>query len=529
MDYCCQYVLTFFNINLKTRILISGQGLLVHIYGQKIKYKIEMIKHIFIVSLVVINASCLEKVDNAGEVKHPQVNNSIPEKVSVFTTAKDTDLRLTLTDELTFEQGEQPLETELSIFVNPSREFQTFMGIGGAITDASAEVFAKLSENNQEELLKAYYGESGISYSLLRTTIHSCDFSNGPYTYVDEGDKELNSFSIEHDLEYRIPMIKRAIQNAGGSLLTYASPWSPPAFMKSNNNMLNGGKLLPAYYQAWALYYTKFIKAYENQNIPIWGLTIQNEPMATQRWESCIYTAKEERDFLKNYLGPTLESEGLGDKRIIVWDHNRDLITNRANTILDDPEASKYVWGVGFHWYETWTGSEPKFENLGRIKESYPDKELIFTEGCNEAFDPAKYEYWPNAERYGNSMINDFNQGTAAWTDWNILLDEKGGPNHVENFCFAPVHADLKSNQLIYTPSYYYIGHFSKFIKPGAKRVSTVVSRSFLQSTTFRNKDNSYVTVVMNDRDQELEYTFYVKDQKIQLTIPSHAMQTILY
>jgi glucosylceramidase len=324
-------------------------------------------------------------------------------------------------------------------------------------------------------------------------------------------------------------MIKRAIEKAGGSMLTYVSPWSPPAFMKTNKNMLKGGSLLPEYYDAWAHYYAKFIKAYEAENIPIWGLTIQNEPMATQRWESCIYTAEQERDFLKNHLGPILDLEGLGDKNIIVWDHNRDLITHRTNTILGDPEAAKYVWGTGFHWYEIWTGSKANYENLRRVKESYPDKQLMFTEGCNESFDPEKYQYWPNAERYGNSMINDFNNGTAGWTDWNILLDETGGPNHVQNLCFSPIHADTRTGELIYTPSYYYIGHFSKFIKPGAKRVSTACSRTYLESTTFANEDGTYATVIMNGTDKKIKYKLFVFDQKIELTIPARAMQTIVY
>jgi len=456
---------------------------------------------------------------------------SIPHstKATVYTTAKDTKLRLVETGSYTFDKGKQPLETELSIFVNPTITFQTFVGIGGAITDASAEVFAKLPEDKQEELLDAYYSDKGIGYSLLRTNIHSCDFSSGSYTYIEEGDKELETFSVGHDLKYRVPMIKRAIEKAGGSLLTYASPWSPPAFMKTNKNMLKGGSLLPEYYDTWALYYAKFIEAYEALDIPIWGLTIQNEPMATQTWESCIYTAGQERDFLKNHLGPVLEKEGLGDKNIIVWDHNRDLITHRANTILGDPEAAKYVWGVGFHWYETWTGSDPNFENLRRVKESFPDKKLMFTEGCAESFDKTHYEFWPNAERYGKSMINDFNNGTVGWTDWNILLDEIGGPNHVQNFCFAPVHGDTRTGELTYTPSYYYIGHFSKFIKPGAKRVSTACSRTFLMSTTFQNIDGTFATVVMNDTDEKIDYKLYVADQIIKLSIPARAMQTLVY
>jgi glucosylceramidase len=323
-------------------------------------------------------------------------------------------------------------------------------------------------------------------------------------------------------------MIKRAIAAAGGELLFYASPWSPPPFMKGKEDMLQGGKLLPEYFRSWALYYTKFIKAYEAEGMPIWGITIQNEPMAVQRWESCIYTAEEERDFLKNYLGPVMGEEGLGDKKIVVWDHNRDLINHRANTIFEDPEASKYAWGIGFHWYENWSGGEPMFTNLDNINQSYPDKKLLFTEGCNERFDRAKYEFWPNAERYGRSMINDFNAGTVGWTDWNILLDHNGGPNHVGNFCFAPVHADLDVDEWVYTPSYYYIGHFSKYVKPGAKRVSTVSSRSPLLSTTFLNEDQSMATVVMNQSDDAITYKYFVGDQMTEVEIPARAMQTLL-
>jgi len=492
------------------------------------------------IALFALSLSCTQKVEtsfelspdstqeNAEAIENPMFSTQGKE-VAVFTTAMNTELRLSADGLKTFEPGRQALENEVSIFVNPNKTFQTFMGIGGAITDASAEVFAKLSPEKQEELLASYYSkEDGIGYTLARTSIHSCDFSSASFTYVSAEDKELSTFSIEHDRAFRIPMIKRAIVAAGGSLLMYASPWSPPAYMKDNKDVLHGGKLLPEFYDSWALYYTKFIKAYEAEGIPIWGLTIQNEPMAVQRWESCIYTAEEERDFLKNHLGPIMEKEGLGDKNIVVWDHNRDLISHRANTIFDDPEASKYAWGIGMHWYETWTGGDPMFENLGNIKESYPDKNILFTEGCNERFDAEKYEYWPNAERYGRSMINDFNQGTVGWTDWNILLDETGGPNHVGNLCFAPVHADTKSDALIYTPSYYYIGHFSKFVRPDAKRVSTTTSRSHLLSTSFLNQDGSLVTVVMNHTDEAIEFNLYVESDVIEMEIPARAMQSFV-
>ncbi len=454
----------------------------------------------------------------------------IGKEATIFTTASNTDLRLNETGKSLFEAAAQPVEREISVFVNPKKSFQTFLGIGGAITDASAEVFAQLPEDKQKEFLSAYYDKvDGIGYSLCRTNIHSCDFSSESYTYIEEGDQELNSFNIDHDRTYKIPLIKKATEAAGGKLLLYASPWSPPAFMKDNKNMLQGGKLLPDYYESWARYYTKFIKAYEAEGLPIWGITVQNEPMAVQIWESCIYTAEEERDFLKNHLGPTMEREGLGDKKIVVWDHNRDLINHRTNTIFEDPEAAKYAWGIGFHWYETWAGGEPMFVNLENVKESYPDKNLLFTEGCQEGFRTDRYQYWPHAERYGRSMINDFNAGTVGWTDWNILLDQRGGPNHVGNFCFAPIHGNTETGALIYTPTYYYIGHFSKFIRPGAKRISTVSSRSQLLSTSFLNEDNSLVSVVMNQSDEAVDYKLYVGEASaISVHIPAHAIQTLV-
>lgn len=490
-----------------------------------------MQKALLILTIICVTFACKENEKQNNNVSQNINQFSVEGKTAtIITTAKDTNLRLTVTGQEKFVKTPQALETENSIFVNPNHLFQTFIGVGGAITDASAEVFAKLSREKQEELLNAYYGKDGIDYTIMRTSIHSCDFSSESFTYIDEGDKELETFSIDHDRQFRLPMIKRAIARAGGDMLFYMSPWSPPAFMKGKTDMLGGGKLLPEFNDSWAMYYAKTIKAYEAEGIPVWGITIQNEPMATQRWESCIYTAEEERDFLKNHLGPTLEKEGLGDKNIVVWDHNRDLFAHRANTIFDDPEASKYAWGIGFHWYETWRGGEPNYSALEKVAEAFPDKKLLFTEGCNEAFDEAKYQYWPNAERYGNSMINDFNRGTVGWTDWNILLDETGGPNHVQNLCFAPVHADTRTDEIIYTPTYYYIGHFSKYIRPGAKRVSTSSSVSFLQSTSFLNEDGKLVTVVMNSTDWDLDYNLYVgANMAVPVKIPARAMQSIIY
>ncbi|NNV55336.1 glycoside hydrolase family 30 protein [Limnovirga soli] len=450
-------------------------------------------------------------------------------KVIVYTTADSTGLRITPTDTLHFAAFGQPFETQPCIFVDAGKTFQTFVGIGAALTDASAETYAKLPAAKQKEFMQSYFDPvKGIGFSLARTNIHSCDFSSGSYTYIAENDTALKTFSIQHDEQYRIPFIKTAIAAAGGTLPLFVSPWSPPAFMKTNNSMLQGGKLQPAFYQSWANYYIKFIKAYQQTGIPVWGLSVQNEPMAKQKWESCIFSAEEERDFIKNYLGPTLQKAGMANKKLIAWDHNRDLMYQRASTILNDPAAAKYVWGIGFHWYEDWTGGGKLFDNVKRVQEAYPNTHLIFTEGCAESFNFNQISSWKWGETYGRSMINDFNNGTVAWTDWNILLDEKGGPNHVGNFCFAPVHADTRTGELIYLNSFYYIGHFSKFIRPGAKRIISSTSRGQLLTTAFKNTDGSLAVVIMNQSNDKIPYNVWIEGKAVAVTSLPHSIQTVV-
>jgi glucosylceramidase len=450
-------------------------------------------------------------------------------QVKVYTTAQNTTYKLAETEKLNFKDYAQPVETEISVIVDPDKKFQTILGIGGALTDASAEVFAKMTKAQQQEFLTAYYNpQKGIGYTLGRTNIASCDFSSDSYSYIANNDAALKTFNVDHDKKYRIPFIKAAIAAAGGKLTMFVSPWSPPAWMKDNGKLVGGGKLLPQYRQAWANHTIKFIKTYEALNIPVWGLSVQNEPMATQKWESCIFTAEEERDFIKQYLGPTLAKEGMAAKKLIAWDHNRDLLYQRASTVLEDPEAAKYVWGIGYHWYETWTGGKMRFENEKLVKEAFPNTNLMFTEGCIENFKLDSINNWWLGERYGNSLINDFNNGTVGWTDWNILLDEQGGPNHVGNFCYAPVHYNTQTKQLIYTNIYYYLGHFSKFVKPGAKRIISSSSRDVLQTTAFQNTDGSIAVVVMNNTDKKVPYSLWIKGKAAQTTSLPHSISTLV-
>ncbi len=456
--------------------------------------------------------------------------NAQNKKPIAFTTADSTNLKISPIEISDWIPMPQPVETQVCVFIDPSKTFQTFLGIGGALTDASAETFYKLPKDKQQEFLTAYYNkEKGIGYTLGRTNIHSCDFSSDTYTYINEGDADLKSFNINHDKKFKIPFIKEVMAAAGGKLTLFASPWSPPAFMKTNNDILHGGKLKKEFYQPWANYYTKFIKAYEAIGIPIWGISIQNEPMATQTWESCIFSGEEERDFLKNNLGPTMVRTGNANKKIIGWDHNRDLLYQRASTLLNDKEAAKYLWGIGFHWYEPWSGGEPMYDNLKLVHESFPNTNLLFTEGCAESFDSSKITSWKLGEKYAANMIHDFNNGSVGFTDWNVLLDEKGGPNHVGNFCFAPIHANTKTGELIYTNSYYYIGHFSKFIKPGAKRIVSAASRSQLLTTAFKNVDGSFVVIVMNLSSNKTQYFLLQNGKAAEGTALPHSISTLVF
>ncbi|MGV6846133.1 MAG: glycoside hydrolase family 30 protein [Lutibacter sp.] len=483
----------------------------------------------FIISITMLLNLSLIGCQTKGEKQIITKKKQIVLSGKIITTQCNSTNNLKESGILAFKKAGQPLETDVALTVETSKKFQTFLGIGGAITDAVAETFYQLPENQQKLLIKAYFNnKDGIGYNLGRTSIHSCDFSSESFTYVKDSDINLSSFSIKHDLQFRIPLIKAIQKEVGKDYLLYASPWSPPAFMKTNNNMLNGGKLKPKYYQSWANYYVKFIKAYQKEGIPIWGVTLQNEPLAVQRWESCIYTAEEERDFLKNYLGPTFKKQGFGDKKIIVWDHNRDLIFQRVNTIYDDPEANKYAWGAGFHWYEDWKDGVPMYQNVAKVYETYPNKNLLFTEGCNEKFDPNRFDDYKLPERYGLAMIHDFNNGSVGFTDWNILLNEHGGPNHVGNFCFAPVIGNTQTGALNFTKSFYYIGQFSKYIKRGAKRLAIASTSNQLEATAFENPNKDWIIVALNKSNDILNYSVSISNQQTKLSIPGHTIQTLI-
>jgi glucosylceramidase len=407
------------------------------------------------------------------------------------------------------------------LWVDSTRRFQRVLGFGGAFTEAAAITWLKLSPTQRERLLREYFcPQHGHGYTLCRVHMNSCDFALGNYAHVErDGDFALEGFSIERDRQALLPMIQAAQRMAGRPLQLLVSPWSPPAWMKDSGRMNEGGMLRPECRAAWAQCYVRFVRAYEAEGVPVWGVSVQNEPEATQRWDSCRYSAEQERDFVRDHLGPALHAAGLGHVRIVVWDHNRDAMVERASVIYGDPEAAKYVWGTGFHWY-----LEDHFDHVQLVHDAWPDKQLLFTEGCQEG--GPHWGRWELAERYARSIINDLNRWTVGWIDWNLLLDEQGGPNHVGNFCSAPFLAVPHEDGLHAQSSFAALGHFARYVRPGAERVLAAATREALECTAFANPDGSLAVVVLNRSEHDLAFSLAIDGVAHATDLPAHAIAT---
>ena len=399
---------------------------------------------------------------------------------------------------------------------------QTVLGFGGSFTESSASIYHDLSQTKKDEIIEAYFGETGNNYSIGRTHINSCDFSLENYAHCETpGDIDLKKFSISRNKKDLIPFIKDALRLTKNKFRIMASPWSPPSWMKTNGQMNEGGKLKEEYKSAWADYYCKFIEFYHGEEVPIWGISVQNEPEAKQTWDSCLYTAEEERDFIKYFLGPSLERHNLLNKKVIIWDHNRDMMVERARTVLGDPEAPKFVWGTGFHWY-----CGDHFDNVQKVHDEFPDKNLIFTEGCQEG--GPHLGSWDLGERYATSIINDLNRWTVAWLDWNLILNTQGGPNHVGNYCSAPMIVDTNTQEILYQSSYYYIGHFSRFIKQGDSILEIENDTSLLSLSSISKNRDKVNTVILNKSNTSDSFTYIGANTSIDLTIPERSILTLI-
>lgn len=454
-----------------------------------------------------------------------------------------------LTKLTTFPTGEN-VDT---IQLNPEKTYQKITGIGGSFTESSAYLLQRLSKENRAKIIDAYFGESGARYSLTRTHISSCDFSLNNYTYAPtEGDVEMINFSIDEDRDDLIPMIKDAMAISKDGFKIVASPWTAPPWMKDNKAYV-GGKLLPEYYDAFALFFSKYLEAYKTEGIDIWGLTPVNEPHGNgNNWESMHFSPKEETDFVQNYLGPKLETNGFGHIKILGYDQNRAGIKEWVDEMFKDEASSKYFAGTAIHWYESTYDYFPK--DLQYAHEKAPNKYLIETEGCVDSEIPKWKDdkwYWSKeatdwgwdwasekdkhlhpkyapVHRYARDIIGCLNNWVDGWIDWNMVLDRQGGPNWFENWCVAPVIVDPDNDDVYFTPIYYTMAHFSKYIRPGAMKIGTQNSNESIMVTAVKNPDESIVVVIFNEETIPKNFNLKLNNKQIDLNIDGQAIQTIV-
>ncbi len=441
----------------------------------------------------------------------------------------------------------------LTIAIKPENAFQRITGFGGAFTESSAYLLNRMSPEKRQEVITAYFSEAGANYSLTRTHINSCDFSLSQYSYAPvPGDTSLEHFSIDEDRDDLIPMIKAAQQISKEGFKIIASPWTAPPWMKDNQAWV-GGKLLPEHRDTWAAFFSKYLHAYQDEGIPIWGITVENEPHGNGgNWESMLFTPQEMTDFVQQHLGPRLERDGWGGVKILGYDQNRAELKDWVDVMYRDAESSKYYAGTAIHWYESTYDYFP--EALQYAHQKAPEKHLIQTEACIDA-DVPKWKddawYWSKEAtdwgwdwapedkkhlhpkyvpvfRYARDIIGCLNNYVDGWIDWNMVLDRQGGPNWFKNWCVAPVLVDPERDEVYFTPLYYTMAHFSKFIRPGAIRIGVEHSDETLMVTAAKNPDGSIAVVVFNPEEEARTLQLALDGKTYPLTIPAKAIQTIL-
>lgn len=400
-------------------------------------------------------------------------------------------------------------------------EYQTIRGFGAAITEAAAETWAKLPPKARSMVAYACFNKGGLEYNSVRIHMNSCDFALGNWSCDDtKGDFALRDFSVERYRRSILPMLRAARAEAGAPLWTLASPWSPPAWMKTNGKMNEGGRLKPSCRDAWALFYVKFAEALEAEGVPVSAFTVQNEEKAKQTWDSCVFTAEETRDFVRDHLGPALAKAGLSRKvALYFWDHNKERTLERARVLLGDAKAARMVAGIAVHWY-----SGDHFEQLRMFKERWPKKDILFSECCCGIRERTENDAWRRGELYAHDIIGNLNAGMSRWIDWNVLLDAQGGPNHVGNFCAAPLLANAAGDDVAFLPTYFYIGHLSKYIQPGAVRIGWSKSTDAIDVTAVRNPDGRHAAVLLNRTDRDLRPCLRFRGQLAPVELPAHGI-----
>ena len=411
----------------------------------------------------------------------------------------------------------QPLRNvgDDAITVNPNQTYQSILGLGSSWEHATCENLFKLPEAERNEVIKrVVHPEEGIGMNLMRLCIGASDFIGEPYyTYNDlppgETDPDLEKFSIEKDREYVIPVIKKSMEY-NPDLLFFASPWSPPAWMKTTGE-LGGGRLKPEYYGAWALYLAKFIEAYTAEGIPIHAITVQNEPqMESPDYPTTLWTGDEQRDFIRDHLGPLFQERGI-NTLVWCWDHNWNKI-EFPRAVLSDPEAAQYVDGTAWHLYEGTVDAQSK------LHEEFPDKHTYFTEGSVFRTTGAA------------RLAGILRHWSRTYNAWVTMLTQDRKPNrgpHLASATCIELNDDLSVS---YRYDYFMYGQFMKFIQRGAVRVESNESDPrFFTNVAFRNPDGTIALVVVNVGREPRDVTIACLGRMVQTTQPANSVATYIW
>ncbi len=430
------------------------------------------------------------------------------EQVAVWmsnVSGDDTGMNLALTSQQGAVFAPDSSSAPYTIYVDETITDQTIDGFGASLTDASAWLMYQHlrgdldMEEEYDELMTQLFDKTyGIGLSFLRQPMGSCDYARTWYSYDDMGgtltDPGLTYFSIAHDLDYIIPCLQDALDVNPGRVKIMASPWSPPGWMKNNNNLSGGGDATfnTQYYSAYANYFVKFIQAYEAEGVPIWAVTPQNEPgYATANYPSMRMSSDIQTDFIGDYLGPAFDTNGINSK-IMCYDHNwNEPGSNYIRDIYGDAVAEDYIVGSGWHWY----GGD--YTAAYDIHYEYPDKGMWMTEGSSGDWYPC-YQWRQGFINEMECLLNYVRVGCQSIVFWNMALDQNRAPHLLDNNCRGLVMINSNTGDIVYNTDYYAMGHFSKFVDPGAVRIYSSEFSKDLDTAAFKNPDGSKVLVAFN-------------------------------